>query len=352
MFVDECEVEVIGGRGGDGIVAFLREKYRPHGGPAGGDGGLGGSVVFEASDAVDTLLGIRRMAKIKAENGKPGANKNMHGRFGRDRVIRVPLGTIVRDAANGALLAEITTPGMKWVAAKGGRGGRGNQHFATPRNQAPRTAEQGRQGQRRRLRLELKLIADAGLVGLPNAGKSTLLASISSARPKIANYPFTTLTPAPAVVSVGDYREMVVADLPGLIEGASSGAGLGAEFLRHIERTSIIVHLIELVPPDGSDPAENYRTIRAELEKHSATLAAKPEIVAGSKLDVSGAKRAAKRLEKELGAPVIAFSSASKDNLDQLLAAIWTAVRAERQKAGNPIVVPPPRVPPHKRGIE
>jgi len=351
MFVDECEIEVAGGRGGDGIVAFLREKYRPRGGPGGGDGGLGGSVVFEASDVVDTLLGLRRMARIKAENGKPGANKNMSGRFGRDRVVRVPFGTIVRDANNGAVLVELTSPGQKWVAAKGGRGGRGNQHFATPRNQAPRTAEPGRIGQKRRLRLELKLIADAGLVGLPNAGKSTLLAAVSAARPKIANYPFTTLTPAPAVVELGDFREMVIADLPGLIEGASAGVGLGAEFLRHVERTSVIVHLVELVPPDGSDPAENYRTIRAELEKYSATLAGKPEVLAGSKLDVSGAKRAAKRLERELGRPVIAFSSASRDGLDVLIGNVWNAVRAEREKAGNPVPVAPTRVPPHKRGM-
>ncbi len=351
MFVDECEIEIAGGRGGDGIVAFLREKYRPRGGPGGGDGGVGGSVIFEASDVVDTLLGLRRLARIKAENGKPGANKNMSGRSGRDRIVRVPLGTIVRDANNGNLLVELTAPGQKWVAGKGGLGGRGNQHFATPRNQAPRTAEQGRQGQKRRLKLELKLIADVGLVGLPNAGKSTLLAAVSSARPKIANYPFTTLTPAPAVVEIGDYREMVVADLPGLIEGASAGVGLGAEFLRHVERTSVILHLVELVPPDGSDPAENYRAIRAELEKYSETLAGKPEIVAGSKLDISGAKRAAKRLEAELSRPIIAFSSAKRENLDVLVARAWEAVRVEREKAGNPVPVKPPRVPPHKRGL-
>jgi GTP-binding protein len=351
MFVDECEIQVAGGRGGDGVVAFLREKYRPRGGPAGGDGGRGGSVIFQASDVVDTLLGLRRLASLRAENGKPGANKNMHGRAGRDRALRVPLGTIVRDGHSREVLVELTAPGQTWIAARGGRGGWGNPHFATARNRAPRTAEPGRPGQKRRLGLELKLIADAGLVGLPNAGKSTLLAAISAARPKIADYPFTTLTPAPAVVAIGDYREMVVADLPGLIEGASQGAGLGAEFLRHVERTGVIVHLVELAPPDGSDPAANYRTIRAELARHSAALAEKPEILAGSKLDLPGARAAAARLKRELGRPVLSFSAASGENLRALLAAVWAAVRQARAEAGGP-AAGPPRVSPHKRRMD
>ena len=350
MFVDECEIRVVGGRGGDGAVAFLREKYRPRGGPAGGDGGRGGSVIFEATDVVDTLLGLRRLGTIKAENGKPGANKGMHGRAGRDRVVRVPLGTVVRDPGAGRVLFEFGAPAQRWVAAKGGRGGGGNPHFATARNRAPRTAGPGRPGQARELRLELKLIADAGLVGLPNAGKSTLLAAISAARPRVADYPFTTLTPAPAVIEVGDYRQMVVADLPGLIAGASSGAGLGAEFLRHVERTSVILHLVELVPPDGSDPAGNYRQIRRELELYSAVLAAKPEILAGSKLDLPGARAAARRLERELGRPVSAFSAATGENLDALVARVWEAVSAERDRATGR-AAPQPRVPPHRRGL-
>jgi GTP-binding protein len=353
LFVDECEVTVSGGRGGDGCVAFLREKYRPHGGPGGGDGGRGGSVIFEASDVVDTLLGIRRLAKIKAENGKPGGNKKMHGRGGRDRVIRVPLGTIVRDAENGRKLTEITEPGQRWTAARGGKGGRGNPHFATPRNRAPRKAEPGRAGKERRLRLDLKLIADVGLVGLPNAGKSTLLSRISAARPKVADYPFTTLSPAPGVVDVGEYRQMVVADLPGLIEGASRGVGLGAEFLRHTERTTVVLHLVDLVPADGGDPVDNYRKIRAELEDYSAAMAAKPELVAGTKLDLTAAREAAGRLGRELGRDVLAFSAATGENLEKLVARLWEMVRAERDRsAREESRSRPARVPPHRRNTD
>jgi GTP-binding protein len=353
VFVDECETTVTGGRGGDGCVAFLREKFRPRGGPGGGDGGRGGSVIFEASDVVDTLLGIRRLGHIRAANGKPGANKRMHGRSGENRTVRVPLGTVVRNAETGRKLVEITAPGQEWVAARGGKGGRGNPHFATARNRAPRKAEPGKSGQSRRLRLELKLIADVGLVGLPNAGKSTLLSAVSAARPKVADYPFTTLSPAPGVVDVGDYRQMVVADLPGLIEGASRGVGLGAEFLRHTERTGIILHLVELAPPDGSDPVENYRKIRAELERYSEPLAAKPELLAGTKLDLSGAREAADRLEREIGRPVLAFSAATGENLKTLIGKLWEMVRAGREESGTGRARSRPRrIPPHRRPTE
>ncbi len=351
MFVDECEVTVTGGRGGDGCVAFLREKFRPHGGPAGGDGGRGGSVVFEASDVVDTLLGLRRLGRIRAENGKPGANKKMHGRSGRDRTVRVPLGTVARDAESGRKLVELTEPGGEWTAARGGKGGRGNPHFATARNRAPRKSEPGRPGRERRLKLELKLIADAGLVGLPNAGKSTLLSAVSAVRTRVADYPFTTLSPAPGVVEVGEYRQMVVADLPGLIAGASRGAGLGARFLRHAERTGAVLHLVDLAPPDGASPAANYRAIRAELERYSEKLAAKPELVAGTKLDLTGARRAAELLEQEIGRPVLALSAATGENLDALVARLWELVRAGRAGPGGAAAVsaPPRRVPPHRR---
>jgi len=307
-------------------------------------------VVFEASDVVDTLLGLRRLRRLKAENGKPGTHKKMHGRSGTDRVVRVPLGTVIRSAETGHKLTEITEPGQTWVAARGGRGGRGNPHFATARNRAPRKCETGKPGKERRLRLELKLIADAGLVGLPNAGKSTLLAAVSAARPKVANYPFTTLSPAPGVVDVGEYRQMVVADLPGLIEGASRGVGLGAEFLRHTERTGTILHLVDLVPLDGTDPVENYRKIRSELERYSRTLAEKPELVAGTKLDLSGAAEAAGRLEREIGRPVLAFSAATGENLDVLVGRLWELVRSGRGDAEERAArARPTRIPPHRR---
>jgi len=344
LFVDECQVTVAGGRGGDGCVAFLREKYRPRGGPAGGDGGRGGDVVFQASDVVDTLLGLRRLSRIKAENGKPGAAKKKKGRSGENRTVRVPLGTVVRDAETGRRLVELTEPGREWRAARGGRGGLGNPHFTTATNRAPRKTEPGRAGTERRLQLELKLIADAGMVGLPNAGKSTLLAALSAARPKVADYPFTTLSPAPGVVEVGEYHQMVIADLPGLIEGASEGVGLGARFLRHVERTAVVLHLVDLVPADGADPAENYRAIRRELGRHSSKLAAKPELVAGSKLDLPGAAESAARIEKEIDRPVLAFSAVSGENLKELVARLWALVRAERGTAGRrPLPVPPHR---------
>lgn len=352
MFVDECEVTVTGGRGGDGCSAFLHEKFRPHGGPSGGDGGRGGDVVFLASDTVDTLLGVRRLGNVRAANGQPGGNKRMRGKDGEDRRVRVPVGTIVRKADDGRRLCELTEPGQEWVAARGGRGGRGNTHFATARNRAPHKCEPGKPGSECRLALELKLIADVGLVGLPNAGKSTLLNAVSAARSRVADYPFTTLSPAPGVVDIDEYRQMVVADLPGLIEGASSGAGLGAQFLRHAERTSVILHLVELRPADGSDPAENYRKIRRELESHSPVLAAKPELVAGTKLDLPGAHEAAEQLALALGRPVLPFSAATREKLGELVPRLWEMVAAERKtrspEAGGPVW----RVPPHRRKAE
>jgi GTP-binding protein len=305
-------------------------------------------VVFAASEVVDTLLSIRRLGTIKAENGKPGANKKMHGRRGEDRVIRVPLGTIVRDANTDRILVEMIEPDQEWVAAEGGSGGRGNPNFATPKNRAPRKCTQGRNGRSRQLKLELKLIADVGLVGLPNAGKSTLLGAISAARSKVANYPFTTLSPAPGVVDVGDYHQMVVADLPGLIEGASDGVGLGSDFLKHCERTGVILHLVELVPEDGSDPVQNYRKIRRELERYSARLAGKPELVAGTKLDLSGAEEAAELLCRELGKPLVTFSAATRTNLQELIGQLWSLVKTEREKeAFARARARPRRTPPH-----
>jgi GTP-binding protein len=322
VFVDEARVHVRGGRGGDGAVAFLREKYRPKGGPAGGDGGRGGDVVFEASNATRTLVELSRLRKIAADDGRPGSGRNRDGRGGKDRLVRVPPGTIVRDADTGEVLFDLVKEGERIVVAKGGRGGRGNQHFATPTNQAPRVAENGRRGEARELAVELKLIADAGLVGLPNAGKSTLLARVSAARPKVAAYPFTTREPMLGIVSSGDFTEIVLADLPGLIEGASSGAGLGHEFLRHVERTRLIVHMVDSCPIDGSDPVENVKTIRAELAGHSAELGGRPEVLVANKTDLPEAAEGIARLRGAYGI-VFPISAATGEGVKALLAELF-----------------------------
>ena len=322
MFVDEARVHVRGGRGGDGVVLFLREKYRPKGGPAGGDGGRGGDVVFAASNATRTLVELSRLKSIAAEDGKPGGPRNRAGRSGGDRVVRVPPGTVVKDADTGEVLWDLVKEGERAVVAKGGRGGRGNQHFATPTNQAPRFAENGRRGAALDLAVELKLIADAGLVGLPNAGKSTLLSRVSAARPKVAAYPFTTREPMLGIVSSGDFTEIVLADLPGLIEGASAGAGLGHEFLRHVERTRLIVHMVDSCPIDGSDPVENVRAIRGELAGHSAELAARPEVLVANKADIPGAAEGVARLREAYG-EVLSISAATGQGVKELLAELF-----------------------------
>lgn len=338
LFVDSVRIHVRGGRGGDGCVAFRREKYIPKGGPAGGDGGHGGSVILEARDGIDTLLDMTGRRHWFAENGEPGKGKNMHGRRGEDLVVPVPTGTLVYDEGTGRLLKDLVEHGQRVRIAPGGRGGLGNARFATATHQAPREATPGRAGVERFLRLELKLIADVGLVGMPNAGKSTLLSRLTNARPKIAPYPFTTKTPQLGIAELPGYRRMVLADIPGLIEGAHEGVGLGDAFLRHIERTRVIVHLVDLCPPDGQpDPAAAYRIVRGELEKYSPLLASRREIVVGSKLDLSDAEPALARLERELAAPIHGISGVTGRNLRPLLEAMWTAVEqertAEREKA-------------------
>src|SRR5687768_17179847 len=287
MFVDEAKIHVKAGGGGAGCVSFRREKFIPKGGPDGGDGGNGGSVVMIADPNKSTLLDFAGRHHWKAPRGEGGMGKKMYGESGDDLVIRVPLGTLVYDTDHDILLADLDKPDSRIVVARGGKGGRGNWHFKSSINQTPRYAEPGTEGQERMLRLELKLIADVGLVGMPNAGKSTLLSVISSARPKIAAYPFTTLEPQLGIVELPPDRRIVVADIPGLIEGAQQGAGLGHAFLRHIERTSIIVHLLDLFPLDGSDPAENYKKIRGELEAFSPELANKREAIAANKMDLA-----------------------------------------------------------------
>lgn len=325
MFVDEAKIHLKAGDGGNGCVSFRREKYVPKGGPDGGDGGNGGSIVFIADPNKNTLLDFAGRHHWRAEKGQGGMGKKMYGKNGEDLRILVPPGTMIHDIDNGILVADLTEPGAEAVVARGGKGGRGNWHFKSPTNQAPRFAEPGTEGAERYVRLELKLIADVGLVGMPNAGKSTLLSVISAARPKIADYPFTTLEPQLGIAELTGGRRLVFADIPGLIEGASTGAGLGHDFLRHIERTKVIVHLLDLYPPDGSKPAENYRKIRAELEAFSPELANKTEIVAANKVDLAIDDEALDELRSALpDVQLHVISGATRNGVENLLETIWT----------------------------
>ncbi len=285
VFIDRAIITVRAGDGGDGCVSFRREKYVPKGGPDGGDAGDGGSVLAVADENVNTLIDFRGAHNWNAEPGENGRGRSQHGANGKDRVIRMPAGTLIYDDETGELLADLG-PDDRVVIARGGRGGFGNEHYKSATNQAPRRVSPGGRGDQRRLRLDLKLVADIGLVGLPNAGKSTLLMAVTAANPKIADYPFTTLSPQLGIAELDAKRRLVMADIPGLIEGAARGAGLGHDFLRHIERTRLIVHLLDALPQDGSDPAENYNRVRAELAGYSAELADKPEVIVLNKLDL------------------------------------------------------------------
>jgi GTP-binding protein len=351
MFVDEARISIKAGDGGAGCVSFRREKYIPKGGPDGGDGGSGGDVVFVADANKNTLFDFSGRHHWRAERGEAGMGKKMYGKAGQDLIIPVPIGTLVFDSEHDLKLTDLDAPGKRVVLARGGRGGRGNWHFKSPTNQTPRYAEPGGEGQQRNLRLELKLIADVGLVGLPNAGKSTLLSVVSAARPKIAAYPFTTLDPQLGIVTLSGDRRMVFADIPGLIEGAQHGAGLGHAFLRHIERTKMIVHLLDLFPPDDSEPAENYRKIRAELEAFSPLLAGKREVIAANKLDLAPPGEESDALQKLMQAlpdrEIFAISGATRKGIDPLLEELWRVLQEEAQKAPAPPEEPMP-VPPHK----
>ena len=285
MFIDRVKIRVASGKGGDGVTAFRREKFVPRGGPSGGDGGRGGDVWMEADESLNTLLHLRYNPEHRAERGRHGEGSNRHGKDSPDVVIKVPVGTQVFDAESEELLFDFTSSGQKFLAAKGGKGGWGNQHFATSTNRAPRYHYVGRTGEERELQLELKLIADVGLVGFPNAGKSTLISVISAAKPKIADYPFTTLEPNLGVVDLGEYKTFVVADIPGLIEGASEGAGLGDRFLRHVERTKLILHLVDVSSISGRDSNEDYAIINRELANYDENLAMRPQIVVATKID-------------------------------------------------------------------
>src|SRR5215212_6054979 len=332
MFVDEALIHVKAGDGGDGCVSFRREKYVPKGGPDGGDGGNGGSVIFLADVNKNTLLDFSGRHHWRAPRGEGVMGKKMSGLSGEDLIIRVPPGTLIFDDEHKNLLADLDAVDKRVTIAQGGKGGRGNWHFRSATNQAPRYAEPGTEGQERRLRLELKLIADVGLVGMPNAGKSTLLRAISAARPKVADYPFTTLEPQLGIVELAGGRRMVVADIPGLIEGAHSGAGLGTDFLRHIERTKILVHMLDLFPMDGSNPADNYRKIRHELESFSPRLAEKREVVAANKADLAIDDEAIEKLREELGGKEIhLISGVSRQGVEDLLDRLWKILAKEKE---------------------
>ena len=298
QFVDYVKIHVKAGDGGKGCISFRREKYVPRGGPDGGDGGRGGHIIFRATDTLNTLLDQTYHREYRARRGQHGMGKKMHGKDGEDHIILVPVGTIIKDADTKDILIDLDRNGMEAVIAKGGKGGLGNSHFATPTRQAPRYAQPGEEGEEMWLILELKLLADVGLIGLPNAGKSTLLSVISSAKPKIADYPFTTLRPVLGVVKLSDFRSFVVADIPGLIEGAHKGVGLGFQFLRHVERTSILLHLVDVSETRDDDPVENFEKINRELELYGPELIKKPQAVAGTKLDVAGKEERLDRLER------------------------------------------------------
>jgi GTP-binding protein len=328
VFVDEAKIWVKAGDGGVGCVAFRREKYVPRGGPAGGDGGNGADVILESSIHDNTLLRYRYNREFKAERGRHGEGSNCHGRSGVDTILKVPVGTVVFDQDTGEQLFDFTEAGQQYRAARGGHGGRGNSHFTKPWHQAPREHEEGKPGEERRLRLELKLLADVGLVGFPNAGKSTLISRISAARPKIAAYPFTTLEPHLGVVSAdpvsvpGEGRTFVVADLPGLIEGAHEGAGLGIRFLKHVERTRLIAHLVDTSDANPNDPIEEFKIIENELRSFSEEIAAKPVLIVATKLDATVDRAHLDELRKyaeKRGLPFYAISSASGEGIQDLV---------------------------------
>ncbi len=321
-FVDKVKLYVKAGDGGDGAVAFLREKFRPRGGPAGGDGGKGGDVIFVATKNKHTLYDLKFQKHLKAENGKPGGGKKKQGRNGKDLIVEVPVGTVVKDAKTGEIIADFTKDGQKAVIAKGGKGGLGNAHFATPTRRAPRFATKGQKGEERWVILELKSIADIGLVGFPNAGKSTLINKLSNAKAEVAPYPFTTTKPNLGVVSFNDFYSYVVADIPGLIEGAHKGKGLGHEFLRHIERTKVLAYILDVSDFRDRDPLEAFETLRKELGKYSKDLLKKPQVVVLNKIDAASDKNFLENLEKvfneKYNLPVFKVSALTGEGIEKL----------------------------------
>ena len=329
MFIDEAKIHVAGGDGGNGCVAFRRERFVPRGGPSGGDGGRGGNVYLQSSEHVNTLLKFRYKREFVAGRGRHGEGSNRHGQDGEDLMVELPVGTIVYNDATAEKLWDFDAHGQRFLAARGGRGGRGNAHFATPTRQAPRKAEPGRPGEAHDLRLELKLLAEVGLVGFPNVGKSTLLSRLSAARPKIADYPFTTLEPHLGVVALDLDRSFVMADIPGLIAGAHLGRGLGVRFLKHVERTRLLLHLIDVADSPGGDPAEDYRVLMNELESFSPIMSTKPMLLVASKIDAaSDARRLAalRQLADREGKPLYEVSGVTGAGLEELKRAAWVAL--------------------------
>jgi GTPase len=334
MLVDRARIFVRSGKGGDGCMSFRREKYIPKGGPNGGDGGDGGDVILVGDQSIDTLLSLTHKPHYRAEHGMQGKGSQMHGANGDDKIVKVPLGTLVTDEGSSELLADISVDGQELIVANGGRGGWGNEHFKSATNQAPRETTNGEPIEEHILRLELKLIADIGLVGLPNAGKSTLLSAISAARPKVADYPFTTLQPHLGIAELDMNRRLIVADIPGLIEGAADGAGLGHRFLKHIERTGALLHLVDVLPVDGSDPVVNYKAIREELERYSKELAEKDEIVVLNKVDLLPPDERDELLFTIATAlqldPVITCSGATREGVRDVLEHCWSLTKKQK----------------------
>ena len=325
MFIDRVRIQVQGGDGGNGVTAFRREKFVPRGGPSGGDGGRGGDVILVADASLNTLLHLRYNPRHVAQRGSHGEGSNRSGRDGADSIVRVPAGTQIFDATTGELLHDLDHDGDRWLAARGGRGGFGNSHFTTATNRAPRYHQSGGKGEELELQLELKLLADVGLVGFPNAGKSTFISTVSAARPRIADYPFTTVEPHLGVVDLGDFRTLVIADIPGLIEGAHAGAGLGDRFLRHIERTKLLLHLVDVSSVSGRDAVSDYETVNRELAAYNRELAARPQFVVATKIDALDEPQrleALKARAREDGKPFFAISAATGAGVQELIRAV------------------------------
>ena len=327
MFIDYAEIEIKAGNGGDGAVTFRREKYVPKGGPSGGNGGKGGDIIFEAHHNLNTLLDFRYKKHFKAQNAEMGASARKDGKSGKDIIIKVPVGTLIKDSETKKILYDLDEEGKQVIAAKGGKGGKGNSNFATPTNQAPRYAENGKPGEEKKLILELKLIADVGLVGFPNAGKSTFISAVSAARPKIADYPFTTLEPNLGIVKYKDYQSFTIADIPGIIEGAHEGKGLGIKFLRHIERTKILLFMIDVT---SEDYKKDFKVLFNELKTYSPKLASKQKLIALTKSDLvdeTELKKISKKKMKLTGVPVQIISSAANFGIEELLDLLWKTLQ-------------------------
>ncbi len=327
MFIDKANIHIKGGKGGNGIVAWRREKFEPSGGPFGGDGGNGGSVILKADEGIRTLMDFRYKRNYIGENGEDGRTKKQFGKAGEDIIIKVPVGTIVKDEPTGKVIVDLKEKDQEFTIAKGGKGGRGNARFTTSTRQAPSFAEPGTRGQERDITLELKLLADVGLIGFPNVGKSTFLSMVSAAKPKIANYHFTTLKPNLGVVRIEEEKSFVIADIPGLIEGASQGIGLGHEFLRHVERTRVLVHILDVSGLEGRDPVEDYYTIMEELIEYNPKLKDKPQIIVANKMDIPGAEEGLEKLKAEFkDQEVYSMSAATSKGVEELKYAIWNTL--------------------------